>query len=203
MCPLIDLCYTELGYNPYDVRKKCDRERDGDLCYQQMSWIETWMNRPAVKRALGVDPARNFESCNMQVNQAFAFQGDGAHNSATLLPDLVEDGVRLLVYAGNADMMCNFIVRPRLACPCSVFAMLTAVYVVGQRALGGATGYAVPEGVCSDGGCAVGDNRVGRPCGYGAHCGRGRRDCGQCYLCDRPRGWVRRFSPVSCSMHLT
>ena len=35
---------AELGYNPYDVRKKCDRERDGDLCYPQMSWIEV---RPA------------------------------------------------------------------------------------------------------------------------------------------------------------
>ncbi|EPS93871.1 hypothetical protein FOMPIDRAFT_1026396 [Fomitopsis schrenkii] len=108
MGPLI-----QLGYNPYDVRKKCDRERDGDLCYQQMSWIETWMNQPAVKRALGVDPARSFESCNMQVNQAFALQGDGAHNSAALLPALVEDGVRLLVYAGNADMMCNFIGNER------------------------------------------------------------------------------------------
>lgn len=49
------------------------------------------------------------------------------HNTASLLPDIIDDGVRLLVYAGNAgeillfhslpnltvvvDMMCNFIVR--------------------------------------------------------------------------------------------
>jgi hypothetical protein len=46
----------------------------------------------------------------MQVNQAFFFQGDGMHNSAILLPELLEDGIRLLVYAGNADGMCNFIV---------------------------------------------------------------------------------------------
>ncbi|KAH9831752.1 Alpha/Beta hydrolase protein [Rhodofomes roseus] len=104
---------VQLGLNPYDVRKKCDREKDGDLCYKQMSWIETWMNQPAVKRTLGVDSSRNFESCNMQVNQAFAMQGDGAHNSALLLPPLVEDGIRLLVYAGNADMMCNFIGNER------------------------------------------------------------------------------------------
>lgn len=31
-------------------------------------------------------------------------QGDGMHNSALLLPELVNDGVRLLVYAGNAGM---------------------------------------------------------------------------------------------------
>jgi cathepsin A (carboxypeptidase C) len=41
-----------------------------------------------------------------QVNQAFLFQGDGMHNSALLLPELVNDGVRLLVYAGNAGTSC-------------------------------------------------------------------------------------------------
>lgn len=46
----------------------------------------------------------------MQVNQAFFLQGDGMHNSAALLPELLEDGKRLLVYAGNADGMCNFMV---------------------------------------------------------------------------------------------
>jgi len=103
----------QLGYNPYDVRRKCDRSKDGDLCYPQMDWIDTWMNNAANKRALGVDPSLDFQSCNMQVNQAFALQGDGSHNSAKLLPALVEDGIRLLVYAGNADMMCNYIGNER------------------------------------------------------------------------------------------
>lgn len=76
-----------------------------------MNWIEVWMNDPAVKTALGADPARTFESCNLQVNQEFLMQGDGAHNSAKLLPELIDDGIRLLVYAGHADMMCNYIVR--------------------------------------------------------------------------------------------
>ena len=46
----------------------------------------------------------------MEVNRAFFLQGDGMHNSAALLPELLEAGKRLLVYAGNADGMCNFIV---------------------------------------------------------------------------------------------
>jgi len=38
-------------------------------------------------------------------------QGDSMHNSALLLPDLINDGVRLLVYAGNAGMWrCIFVV---------------------------------------------------------------------------------------------
>jgi cathepsin A (carboxypeptidase C) len=95
---------TETGLNPYDVRLKCDRSKtkDGPLCYKQMGWIETWLNDPSNKAALGVNPSRTFESCNMQVNQAFTLNGDGMHNSALLLPELVDAGVRLLVYAGNA-----------------------------------------------------------------------------------------------------
>ncbi|TRM61781.1 Alpha/Beta hydrolase protein [Schizophyllum amplum] len=106
-------CYTETGLNPYDVRRTCDRQKDGDLCYKEMTWIDTWMNQPKTKAALGVNPALDFASCNMEVNQAFALQGDGAHNSAALLPDIVNDGVRLLVYAGNADMMCNYMGNER------------------------------------------------------------------------------------------
>ncbi|KAJ7147304.1 carboxypeptidase C [Mycena filopes] len=104
---------TQLGKNPYDVRKTCDRATDGDLCYKEMNWIDTWMNDPKVKVQLGVDPSRKFASCNMEVNQAFLFQGDGAHNSAELLGELIDGGVRLLIYAGNADMMCNFIGNER------------------------------------------------------------------------------------------
>lgn len=82
-----------------------------NLCYDEMDWIETWMNTPETKKALGVDPGQQFQSCNMQINQNFLLQGDSIRNSAALLPDLINDGVRLLVYAGNADYMCNFIVR--------------------------------------------------------------------------------------------
>ncbi|KAF9453680.1 carboxypeptidase C [Macrolepiota fuliginosa MF-IS2] len=113
-------CNTQLfaplmqtGLNPYDVRKKCDRQKDGNLCYKQMQWIEAWMNDAKNKAALGVNPEKNFESCNMEVNQAFTMNGDGMHNSASLLPELINNGIRLLVYAGNADMMCNYMGNER------------------------------------------------------------------------------------------
>jgi len=35
----------------------------------------------------------------MTVNYAFELQGDGMRNSAALLPELVDEGIRLLVYA--------------------------------------------------------------------------------------------------------
>ena len=103
----------ESGRNPYDARKKCNRQEDGDLCYRQMSWIENWLNNPSIKAELGVPPSLEFTSCNMQVNQAFVAAGDGSRNAAALLPDLVNSGVRLLVYAGDADMMCNYMGNER------------------------------------------------------------------------------------------
>jgi hypothetical protein len=68
-----------------------------------MDWIDTYLNQPAVKAELGVSPERKFTTCNMDVNLAFTLSGDWS-NSALLLPELVNDGVRLLVYAGNAGM---------------------------------------------------------------------------------------------------
>ena len=94
-----------------------DPQRDGQLCYKELGWIEVWMNSAANKKALGVNPDLKFASCNMEVNQAFFAQGDGMHNTAALLPELINDDIKLLVYAGNADAMCNFIVR---ICSCFV-----------------------------------------------------------------------------------
>ena len=40
----------------------------------------------------------------MNVSSAFGRNGDMMHNTAALLPEMINDGVRLLVYAGNAGM---------------------------------------------------------------------------------------------------
>lgn len=86
------------GLNPYDTRKKCDRDgEDGPLCYRQMEWIETYLNKPEVKKELGVSEDRTFASCNMKINQAFQFNGDVSHNTAALLPPLLEAGIRVLL----------------------------------------------------------------------------------------------------------
>ena len=74
---------------PADECDPSDRSKDGDLCYKQMDWIDTWMNDPKHKKALGANPDMDFQSCNMEVNQAFFGQGDGMHNSAALLPPLI------------------------------------------------------------------------------------------------------------------
>lgn len=64
--------------------------------------IETYLNNNTIKNELGVADSTKFASCNMNVNQAFFTAGDGSKNSAALLPEMLSDGIRLLIYAGNA-----------------------------------------------------------------------------------------------------
>lgn len=35
------------------------------------------------------------------------FAGDGAHNSAALIPEMLEDGIRVLIYAGDQVCSCT------------------------------------------------------------------------------------------------
>ena len=88
----------QTGVNLYDVRRQCDHEKDGELCYPEMTHIETLLNKPTVKSQLGVPDSIQFESCNMQVNGQFMLQGDSIQNSAKLLEPLLADGVRAVSY---------------------------------------------------------------------------------------------------------
>ncbi|KAJ7151045.1 Alpha/Beta hydrolase protein [Mycena filopes] len=99
--------------NWYDRRKKCNAADRPEHCYERTPWVETWMNNPKVKAALGVDPTRSFQSFNMDMNREFNMRGEGVHNAAKLLPELINDGVKLLVYAGKADMMANYMGNER------------------------------------------------------------------------------------------
>ncbi|OCF31325.1 cathepsin A (carboxypeptidase C) [Kwoniella heveanensis BCC8398] len=101
----------QLGLNMYDVRRTCDKspDKDGQLCYREMGWMETYLNKPEVKAQLGAPDNVQFQSCNMQINQNFLLQGDGMHNAGALLPELIESGIRVLIYSGEADMLVNAI----------------------------------------------------------------------------------------------
>lgn len=87
----------------YDLRKSCDRspDKDGPLCYKEAEWIPVWLNSAAVKKELGANPAINFTTMSQKVSKDFLSSGDLMHYSAGLLTDLIENGIRLLVYAGD------------------------------------------------------------------------------------------------------
>jgi len=109
----------EFPINMYDVRKPCDRspDKDGPLCYKQLEWIPVWLNDKNVKNALGANPAITFNGSSEEVFQDFFTSGDLMHYSAGLLTDLVNDGIRLLVYAGETGET----LRPSSLLVCSSF----------------------------------------------------------------------------------
>ena len=91
---------TASGKNPYDQREDC-RDKESGLCYPEFQFIGEWLNRTSTKRALGVDPDHDFKISNTDVQMAFYKKGQAMLNSAALLVPLVNNGIRLLAYAGD------------------------------------------------------------------------------------------------------
>ncbi|KAI8577099.1 hypothetical protein K450DRAFT_253641 [Umbelopsis ramanniana AG] len=96
--------YQQTGMNPYDVRKKCE---GGNLCYTILESVKKYLNIPEVKKELGAQ-VDTYESCNMQINFRFQMAGDWMKPFHLALPPLLEDGIRVLIYAGDADFICNW-----------------------------------------------------------------------------------------------
>ncbi|CAI7785211.1 unnamed protein product [Closterium sp. NIES-54] len=88
--------------NPYDVRIECG---DDPLCYD-MSAADKFLALPWVRKALGVGE-RKWESCSSRVYHAMLF--DFMRDLAPKVPHLLAAHVRVLVYAGDADYICNWI----------------------------------------------------------------------------------------------
>ncbi|CAK9182814.1 unnamed protein product [Ilex paraguariensis] len=91
--------------NYYDIRKKCE----GDLCYD-FSNMENFLNQKSVRNALGVGDIE-FVSCSSTVYDAMIM--DWMRNLEVGIPSLLEDGIKLLVYAGEYDLICNWLGNSR------------------------------------------------------------------------------------------
>merc|ERR1712000_42691 len=96
--------YQRTGMNPYDVRTQC---KNGNLCYDELDWIQQYLNRKDVMKALGAEVS-SYESCNFDINRNFLFQGDWMMPFHRLVPKLLEE-IPVLIYAGDADFICNWL----------------------------------------------------------------------------------------------
>jgi len=85
----------------YDIRKTCE----GSLCYD-FSNMETFLNQKTVRDALGVGDIE-FVSCSSVVYDAMT--RDWMRNLAVGVPALLEDGIKVLIYAGEEDLICNWL----------------------------------------------------------------------------------------------
>ncbi|XP_020600228.1 serine carboxypeptidase-like [Phalaenopsis equestris] len=91
--------------NYYDIRKECE----GSLCYD-FSNMEKFLNLKSVRESLGVGDIE-FVSCSSKVYEAMLT--DWMRNLEVGIPALLEDGIKLLVYAGEYDLICNWLGNSR------------------------------------------------------------------------------------------
>jgi cathepsin A (carboxypeptidase C) len=90
------------GQNPYDVRIPCEKK---PLCYDFDSVID-YLNTAEIQAALGV--SKKWNSCNREVQLLFSAAGDYLINYHQMIPELLEDGIEALIYAGEMDYLCNW-----------------------------------------------------------------------------------------------
>lgn len=103
---ILNAIMTMIGsVNYYDIRKECV----GNMCYD-FSNMETYLNQQTVRDALGVGH-RPFISCNPVVYEMMLV--DWMRKLEVDIPALLEDGIKLLVYAGEYDLICNWLGNAR------------------------------------------------------------------------------------------
>jgi len=93
---------TDTGVNVYDLRKKC--LRPPGHCYHTAN-IGTYLNSHRVKTTLKVKQA--WTECNSAAHQNL--MGDWLKNYERHIPTMLKNGHTALIYAGDADYMCNWL----------------------------------------------------------------------------------------------
>ncbi|KAF7728221.1 hypothetical protein EC973_006502 [Apophysomyces ossiformis] len=96
---------SDSGRSVYDVRKKCAKE---DQCYPLIPMMKKFLNRKDIKKSLGVDQNIEYDSCNSDISVSFKTTGDWMRPSMDKLSPLLDNGIRVLIYAGDADYICNW-----------------------------------------------------------------------------------------------
>ncbi|KAI9998985.1 hypothetical protein PInf_003650 [Phytophthora infestans] len=106
-CGALEGLYYQSGRNPYDIREPCTEE-NVMKCFH-FEHIDQYLNTPSVLDKLGVDvhKSKPWRECDATVGAGFAF--DEMLSSADDVKLLLDAGVRVLIYAGDADLMCNWV----------------------------------------------------------------------------------------------
>lgn len=96
--------YENSGLNVYDIRIPCQVP---GLCYNFTTTVN-FFNLPAVQASLGVASKNiTWQTCSYTVNGMFS--NDWMQNIGQMVPDLLSSNIRVLIYAGDMDFICNWL----------------------------------------------------------------------------------------------
>ncbi|KAJ8089025.1 hypothetical protein PM082_014273 [Marasmius tenuissimus] len=107
--------YAQTELNPYDVSGKTCNGPDGEMCYAEVGHMISFLNLHSTRDKLGIDPRfrSNFTSVSMEVYNAFDAKLDQYKQTPLHVATLLERGIRVLVYVGNYDWVCNWVGNER------------------------------------------------------------------------------------------
>ncbi|CAG8639201.1 7570_t:CDS:2, partial [Dentiscutata heterogama] len=97
--------YQASGRSLADVRKSCN---DIATCYPDLITIGNFSDRTDFKNELGANSSLKYKICNSDVFTDFSQTGDIMLSFIQSIPPLLEDNIRVLIYAGDADFLCNW-----------------------------------------------------------------------------------------------
>jgi carboxypeptidase C (cathepsin A) len=107
----LELPYFKSGLNYYDVSKPCD----GYLCYPIMSSVTKFLRTDKVREAFGVDEKTpKFVACSDKVGREFQKANDFIIDTRPYVASLLHSGIRVLIYVGTYDWICNFVGNERV-----------------------------------------------------------------------------------------
>ena len=95
--------YQLSGRNVYDMRIKCEKK---PLCYD-FSNIKTFLSQDSVRTELGIPSLVRWEDCNHEVT--ILMEGDWMHHYQQDIPQQLAAGIRVQIYAGDQDFICNWL----------------------------------------------------------------------------------------------
>lgn len=107
----LEVPYVRSGLNYYDVSRPCE----GYLCYPIMESVTKFLRTDKVREAFGVDKrAPKFEGCSDKVGSEFGKANDFLIDTRPFVANLLHSGIRVLIYVGTCDWICNFVGNERV-----------------------------------------------------------------------------------------
>lgn len=75
-----------------------------------------YLNRADVQKKIGAKAGTKFQFCSNKAGAGFTANGDGARSFLPTLSRVVQSGIQVLIWAGDADFICNVSAPSLLIC---------------------------------------------------------------------------------------
>ncbi|KIJ26977.1 hypothetical protein M422DRAFT_271866 [Sphaerobolus stellatus SS14] len=118
-----EFCSTELQNpivnaqrSPYDVSKVCTEPQNSPdtVCLHEMPIVAKFLNNETLRLQMGVDPeVGEYSPVSSLVQSTFNTNFDLMQPTEFYVAELLERGVKVLIYAGTYDLVCNWVGNER------------------------------------------------------------------------------------------